>query len=288
MKRNEVRRYQEAQITILDYVVGICEKIGVTYYLGFGTLLGAVRHKGFIPWDPDIDIVMFRKDYDRFCAYCEEHNADGRVFIDDYRTEKNHISSHAIIRIPGTHVIHHDTVKRRHESKNNGIYIDVFPLDNVPDNTDDENKQIDDIKRIERLMTLKQAPKYKGKTQVIKRFIKNVISDALLIIPMRYLNSKRDAIMRRYEHDKTKRVAVFVDPAKYDHKTLQFPTEWFGNPVRLEFEGKKYNAPAEYDTFLKKRYGDYMKLPPENECWSYLDNALETVDYGTYTEDIHI
>ena len=285
---NQLRRIQLTELEILKFIDKTCEELGLKYSLGGGSMLGAIRHKGFIPWDPDIDIVMFREDYERFCSYCEEHNSDGSVFIDDYRTEKNHISSHAIIRIPGTHVIHHNTVKRRYVSKNDGIYIDVFPLDNVPDNTNAENKQINDIKRIERLMALKQAPKYKEKTHVIKSFVKNIVSDILLIVSMRFLNKMRDTIMRRYEYEKTKRVAVFVDPAKYNHKTLQFPVEWFGNPVRVDFEGKKYNAPAEYDNFLRKRYGDYMKLPPENECWSYLDNVLEKVDYGTYTENVHI
>lgn len=281
MNRENVKKFQNIQLEILNLVVDLCKKINVTYYLGFGTLLGAIRHKGFIPWDPDVDIMMYRTDYEIFCNYCES-NSISPLFIDTLNTDKNHLSPHAIVRLKGTHVFHKNHTIKRFKSEHDEIYIDVFPIDNVPDDAIHEKKQIKELNRIERVLTLKQAPIYIGKTGKLKKIAKLAASYLLEWKSINSLVRKRDDIMKRYDLIFTNKVTTFADPSKWDPQKLQFDREWIGCPVSVEFEGRKYNAPNDFDGFLKKRYGDYMNLPPEDQRWRYLDEAIDYVDYGDF------
>lgn len=280
MKREEIRKYQLAQLDILKFVDKLCRENSITYYMCFGTLIGAVRHNGFIPWDADIDIVMFRDDYEKFRKLMTSIK-NSCVFYDHYDTNRNHISVHSIIRIPETHVISNN-INLGVKNEINGIYIDVFPLDNIPNNKSEQEKMYKKIHFLNRLIILKQAPVYAGDTSTLKRYVKRLISALLTVVSFRSVQEKLDAVMSHYKNKNTDKVAVLLDPGVFKAYSLQFERSWFGEPIELMFENGSFLAPSKYVEILSNRYGDYMKLPPEKERWNYLDKEISSIEYGHY------
>ena len=139
MTLEELRQIGSVQLEIMDEVHRLCEKHGITYYMIAGTLLGAVRHKGFIPWDLDIDIGMPRQEYDRFRQVCAEELGANCVYL-DLDSHPNYIRPHALVMRKDTRLqIKYDDVNPK--TMELGIYLDVFPLDNAPDEESLREKQ---------------------------------------------------------------------------------------------------------------------------------------------------
>ena len=280
MDKLEIRKYQMAQLKLLDYFDNVCREMHLTYFLVFGTLLGAIRHKGFIPWDADIDVAMYRTDYEAFHSYFIKQ-PDPNLFYEHYENEKNHISPHAILRIKGTHVIFGNRSLRGIKGQNDGIYIDIFPIDNVEDPELTEVKQVKKITDLRRLVYLKTAIDYDHTNNHLKNIGKLSVSFALSPISYHFLNQKTDKIMNMYNNIPTDYVSMLTDPLVY-RKQL-YPRNVFGSGKEAEFEGHMYFVPNEPEQFLTIRYGDYMKLPPESERWKFIETVIESVDYGNTT-----
>lgn len=275
MNREDVRQYQLAQLELMDATDAICKELGITYYLIGGTLLGAIRHKGFIPWDPDIDIAMPRADYERFREYWSSTESD-RYFYQHRTTEKNHLSPHALLRIKGTHVVTNKQFTT-YAPQYDGIYLDIFPLDTPPADKKLQEKQMKKIKKIKRIIQLKAGYIYDPNTGLIKRMMKAFVKYMLLPFSFPFLNKKLDAAMTKYNGCES---GFLVSMAShYSYWKQLMPKEVYGEPVYVEYEGKQYAAPANTDDYLKRIYGDYMKLPPEDSRYSDLD-SISHIDYG--------
>lgn len=277
MDREDIRKYQLAQLALLKQVDSICNKLQLKYYLVYGTLIGAVRHNGFIPWDADVDVALFRDDYEKlkefFCKQPIEN-----LFYQHYETDANHILPHAVLRIEGTHVIYNYQRSSRYKSKHDGIYIDIFPIDNL---TNDEKLRKTQARKYilcRRIIELKAAPIYGDKTSIIKKVTKAFVSIILSPISFRYLNEKADNYMKMYNNEESEYVVIFTNPRNLER--YSFPKEYFGTPKEVLFEGELFPAPQDTNAFLSIHYGDYMKLPPETERWGYLDEAIDHVEYG--------
>lgn len=278
MNRSEIRKYQLAQLKILEYFDRKCSEFGLDYYLVFGTLLGAVRHNGFIPWDADIDVAMFRDQYERMISLFNEQ-LDKELFLETYKNEVKHISPHAVLKIKSTHVISENQSIRKYAPRYDGIYIDIFPIDNVQNPDITEQTRVSKIAKIRRLVSFKLALTYGNKTSIAKKTLKWLVSFALSPVSFSTLFRRADDIMKSDNDSETDFVAILTDPQVY-RKQL-FPRSVFGKPVRRAFEGYFFSTPQKSEDFLSIRYGDYMELPPENERWSYLENTIKEVDYGT-------
>lgn len=285
MRREEIRKYQLAQLELLKYTTSICERNNIKYYLVWGSLLGAIRENGFIPWDADIDIAMYRKDYDKFCSYLIE-NVDEYVFLSSYLTDKNHSSPHAVVKLKGTHIILPKGHNIMYKEKYDGIYIDIFPIDNVPEDINLQKKQNRKILRIQQIIKYKLAATYGGETGILKRCIKKVVSFVLKPISLSRLNNKMDSIYREYDQVETKYVAMLTDPMFYPKQT--FKREVFGEGKNVSFEGNYFMAPEHPEEFLSLAYGDYLVKPPEDKRFGYLDRMIDHIDYGKYGEDLKI
>ena len=277
MERTKVRKYQLAQLEILKYFDEKCAELNLDYYLVFGTLLGAIRHNGFIPWDADIDIAMFRRDYEALKDYFLSHS-EPYLFYQHYETESCQLSPHAVLKVKGTHVYFKNSSSLRYKPKYDGIYIDIFPIDNVLSDEAKQMEQVYKIARLRRTVTLKAAPIYGKQTGIAKRIGKYFVSFILSPFSFKYLYSKADRIMQQYDSLETEKVAILTDPQVF--KKQLFPREIFGKPRLVDFENCKFKIPQNAERFLEIRYGDFMRLPPEEERWKYLDNSIREIDYG--------
>lgn len=276
MKKEEIRKYQLAQLKLLEYFDAFCRANNLRYFLVFGTLLGAVRHNGFIPWDADIDVAMYRQDYNslRDMFICQP-NPD--LFYENYESESNHISPHAMLRIKGTHVIYKNKSLRNIKQKYDGIFIDIFPIDDILDPDVSEREQVKKLKNYRQLVYLKTAIDF-GHIGTIKKLGKYVISYALVPITFKYLNKKTDEVMQKNTDISSEYVAILTDPLIYRNQL--FERSVFGTGREMLFEGLSLLVPEDAERFLTIRYGEYMNLPPESKRWEYIDKMIDHVDYG--------
>ena len=259
MKEINVDELKKIQIDILDYFDLFCKKNNIKYWLDYGTLLGAVRHKGYIPWDDDIDIGMLREDYAKAEKLFNIQSDGFYVF----KTPNNDNS----FRYPFGKLIQTNTVLNEYGDQGikTGVYIDVFPYDNAPDDTKRAQKQFKKRELLGRIRRL-QLPMRDG-LSIKKKIAFQLMSCMLKIIPRNMINRAIDRNASKYMHVETKNVASFTDTYTdvYQTKQLLIPKQLFRDLAEAEFEHKTYPVPKDYDTWLTSLYGDYMTLPPEEK-----------------------
>ena len=240
-----VQKIQQIQLKMLEVFVWICEKEKLRYYVLGGTLLGAVRHHGFIPWDDDVDVGMPRADYEKFLS-CAARYLPDYYFLQTYRTEKEDPFPFAKIRDSRT------VYKEREINKlnlNHGVWIDIFPLDFC------SGKLFwFDIKQ--RILQVRINCRL-GLNLSVKHKIYQIIS--LLLCPSWYQAvKKRDDLMKGQSHD-TRLTANFG--GAWGRKEIM-PSEWYAEGTLLSFEHLQVRGPKEYKKWLTQIYGDYEQLPP--------------------------
>lgn len=246
----DLEELKKIQIEILDYVVSFCEKHSIKYWLDCGTLLGAIRHKGYIPWDDDIDIGMLREDYDKFIKTFNMNNSSNYVC---YSVENNNDFFFPFAKVM-------DKKTELFEPDENGfkynIFIDVFVYDNAPD---DEKKVKKMFKKRDFYTYLNGIRGFKNyySSKKIVSVAKRIMEIGLFLFPRNYFAKRIINNSKKYVAYSTKRVGDFTSVSKNCvEKSI------FSEMIDVEFEGKMYKAPNGYDVWLKSFYGDYMKLPP--------------------------
>ena len=275
MDRSKVKKIQASQLEILKYVDDVCQKIGINYYLAFGSLLGAIRHQGFIPWDPDIDIVLLRDDYETLRDYFFNHETDKFVYVDN-TIDPNHISPHALVINKETHILGYDNAKILFPRKYDGVYIDIFPLDKTSVDRSEQLKQSKRITNILSIITLKNPIIHYGKNWNIKQVIKIFIAYLLKPITFKFLGNLLIREMTRYRNCDSDCYVIPTLAVLFDRIV---PFSYYSVPRRVKFEDKEFLIPAKSEEILKINYGDYMKFPPEEERWKYLDTKISKVIY---------
>lgn len=272
MTQEELRNIGLLQLDIMDEVHRICEKHNITYYMIAGTLLGAVRHKGFIPWDLDIDIAMPREDYDRFKEVSQKEMAQQYTYI-DYQSYSTYIRPHALIYRNDTRIhFKYDSVNP--EMPEMGVYLDVFPLDNAPDDENLRKEQAETLQKIRKWKDCRIPYCYSFK--MWRRWVHRTVSLLLFWMPIQKLNRQQQDWMQKYRGKKTKCICSMA--SQYSYAKQCMPKEIYGTPVLLEFEGRQYYAPAQYEEYLTRLYGDYMQLPPEEKRQANLE-IFTSVEY---------
>ena len=252
------RTLQLAELTILDELDRICKKHGLKYFLTAGTLLGAVRHKGFIPWDDDIDVAMPRDDYERLSKICtDEEELSQGFFYQSEKTEKLHTFFFAKIRKDGTEVTEHllDGV-----DIHNGCYIDIFPLDKCPSTPIFAKLYFKTIKMLNCAIISKVSPDFKDGYKPLTKLVYKCIR----LLPFNTLRGLRRFVRWFYSaFTSGKKWCTVAGSHGYPRET--YLPEWFSDEVMLEFEGKEYPAPIGYKELLTNMYGDYMTPPAEDD-----------------------
>ncbi len=279
MRSEELRQLQLVQIEILDEAHRVCVENGIKYYLDGGTLLGAVRHGGFIPWDIDIDIAMPREDYERFSAIAPLKLKKGFSYR-DFKNTKNFYHPHALICKDNTYLAHKFS-KYNPKEENLGIYIDVFPLDRIPQDKKLYQKHKSRLARAIKLRERKAAYRYSADS--LKSLAKDLISAAVFWKSLYKANEDFDNICKMYQNTDSELWSSLSGTYGYDRQCM--PAENYGEPKPILFEGKEYFGPQHPDRFLAKIYGDYMTLPPENKRKANYE-VFETVIFDTKGEAV--
>ncbi len=272
-----IRAVQKAQLDILLETVRICSKYNIRYILVGGTLIGAIRHNGFIPWDDDIDICMLRSDYERFKLICtSELNEKFELF--DWRKDQNSPLPFSKIKIKGTH---YSESLASDSNVDDGIFIDIFPLDNMSDKCLERKLQIINIYMLKKILLLRCG----YKIDVTNNPLKKIIFFAAHIIArsktINYWKDKYESIAQRNNKEDTNYIINWG--GAYSARREMQPKSIMDNITLHEFEGYSMCVPEDYDGYLKRVYDDYMKLPPEEERIGR-HNVLN-IDFGQYKEE---
>lgn len=251
----ELKKLHEVEVEILDEVDSFCKKNNIKYCLCGGTLLGAIRHKGFIPWDDDIDIIMFREDYDKFIKEYSKIK-DGKYFVQSYETDNNFWQMFAKVRKKNTLF---NEKRFEHLDVNKEISIDIFPVDNAPDTGYDTIKY-----RANMIKVFNSAVMLKLKMKKLNECNFKVLTWCLSFFPIKFLNKKLYKWITKDKDLDSKYCVSYCSTysirREYVLKEQFFP---FGEAL---FEGKKYPIPNHYKEYLTSLYGDdYMKLPPKEK-----------------------
>ena len=261
MKLLTIRELQLLQLSVMKEIHEFCVKNDIKYYLIAGSMLGAIRHGGFIPWDDDIDIAMMRKDYDKFVSLFSKKLDSNKYFLQNYDTEENFQPALSRICIKGTHV---DIPMERHLKICKNTYIDVFPLDNVPDNEADRASQKSSLIKIDNKFELKLGRVYDRGFLCSKLIAKRLISALMFAIPYKKLQREREKVMRMYVDVDTRCVCSTVSKYGYDKQVID--RSLYGIPTLYAFEDTQFFGPEHCDAYLKHLYGkNYMQIPPEDK-----------------------
>ncbi len=258
----EAKKLWAVELDLLNELDKVCKAHNIKYYANAGTLLGAVRHKGFIPWDDDIDIMMPRKDYEKLCKHYNEF-ASPYFFQTEY-TDPGSLRGHAQLRNSKTTGILKSELNAGF-TFNQGIFIDIFPMDNMPGNNNVKRKFIKRILRMQKLTRLfRNVPAKKGYgNNRVKIAIKKAISPFLFITNKAFrvdhkLYKRYERLMQKYNGTRTKEIALMN--FLYVLGRNEWERSWFVNdPIIMDFEMLKIPVPSQYDKVLTKTYGEWHK-----------------------------
>ncbi len=259
---NQLKELQDVELNILKEFIRVCDKLNLNYYLVGGTLIGAIRHHGFIPWDDDIDVCMFRKDYEIFLKEGQNH-LDKKYFLQTYRTDKDYVQCFAKIRDNETTFLE-ESVKDY--DMNHGIFIDIFPLDNYYHYNKIKTKMI-------RYILFDKKPSD----------VKNILKKILILISRKVYGSKTkielceklEKIFTKSNNRTCKKVITYCG-FWGDKKESHFK-ENYSDFKLVDFEDIKAKVPVGYDQCLRDTYGDYMQLPPiEKRVSHHFSEIIDT------------
>ena len=260
----DIREIQQMELGIMEYIHEVCQKIGVKYFLAYGSLIGAVRHKGFIPWDDDMDICMLREDYEKLQDYLIA-NPDERYEVMSYKNNLNYVYPFMKVQDNQTYLLEEDV---RIDS-NMGIYVDIFPVDGYEDDSVFKDKMT-------RLIKKRQLSCYTFKGITNTKSLLNSLIRYISVIIFYFTNTNKyirgiDDLAQSRKVDDYELVDYLI------YKDMNKPVwkrEWLNQTITGVFEGKEFMIPKNYHEILTSDYGDYTQLPPVELRFSHHDFQL--------------
>ncbi len=252
-ERIPTEEVKEIELSILDYISRVCKENDIKFFLAYGTLLGAIRHRGFIPWDDDIDLYMLREDYMKFINLVSK-NQDERYRLFTIYNDDSFYYEFAKV-IDSKTVLYVENVK---DNPNEGVWVDIFPLDKISKWIKIQKSVINIVVACRILSVYKKFPSEK----------RNVVFYPLWLVskiigPRFFLKMTENLAVRGHNDE----MVGYMASMGVSH--FYFPKRWCERTCMVDFEGKKYPAFEQYDEYLKYQYGDYMQLPPEEKRVSH-------------------
>ncbi len=255
MRELSLAEVRSIQLSILKEVTDFCDEHAITYSLCGGTLLGAVRHQGYIPWDDDIDIMLPRPEYERLMtSFISESLTLYNISTEGYDKPYAKISDN-ITRKVGTNVNSYEI----------GINIDAFPIDGFPDSSILTFLHIKKITLWKQMYAIKRIRFDKSRSS-IRKFILIIIKSVLSFIPEKLILKVIIKMAKKYPFESSEHAGIAV----WGYKEREVcPKPLFHKQIEVLFEGNYFKAWGDYNTYLSNIYGEYMKLPPVEERKSH-------------------
>lgn len=261
LTREEFRKMQLLQLDMIAELDRVCRLHDIKYTIICGTLLGAVRHKGYIPWDDDADIGMLREDYEEFKRHIGDLNPE-ICFFQDADTDSEYLWEYGKLRRTGTEYVR---AGQEHIKCKTGVFIDIFPMDDIPKNVAGQIVQDIDCFFLRKILWSKVA-------KINSRGAQKAVYSMMSLIPTEYVRKRMRGYAKKSGNPKNDRARVLLfksfgklyvkNPLNERYGMLK---EWFRERAEYEFEGHKFYGPKDYNAFLKYMYNDYMTLPPEEK-----------------------
>lgn len=270
MERELLRKVQLAQLEIAKEIKRVCEENGIGYFLCCGTLLGAVRHRGFIPWDDDMDMGMLRADYEKFCRIAPE-KLDPRFCLQSWYTEPGYALPFGKVRMRSTLYLE----AKGADLEENGFFVDIFPFDNAPQGEREQaahGKKLGDLFRV-KLMKCGWKPWMENDRINWKKRM------GYLYYQLKALGASGEEIAKQYDA----LAASVPEGMQLCRQRGLFRLEcynhdWYSSFAELPFEGELFRVPQQFDSVLRAQFGDYMVLPPEDARENR--HQIVKVDFG--------
>ncbi len=249
----DMNKVKQVELEILCEFMKVCNQLGVRWYAGCGTVLGAIRHGGFIPWDDDIDVLMPRKDYEIFCEKAQGLVGE-QYFVQTLTTDAEYCQPFAKLRRSDTTFLEIESAK---DNINHGIYIDIFPLDGYP-----TNRVTEKVFMIKRIIynnfiyqngELNQLDGYRKLFAMVYRLFRGKLTRKEAAV-------KKEKMVKRIPFDEAVLVSCLIGDIP---KKQAISPSTYGNGREVPFENLTIKVPAKCEFYLEKLYGNYMQLPPE-------------------------
>lgn len=265
-KLESLKELQKLELDMLKYVDSFCNRYEVAYFLSGGTMLGAIRHNGFIPWDDDVDIMMLRGDYDRFIYLIK----NGAFTSERYKVllpgDKNYM--YPFIKVIDKRTcLYEQGFKKKYRL---GVYIDIFPLDFMKENYEERLKEHNECFKLRGKYYMAantwSQMKLDHPNRKVLQFIRWILYS--LVGAERFSMQLVRSVTHR---DETSYVGDLIHSAGVDKDC--FHAESFRGSILHEFEGERFPIPVGWEEYLINMYGDYMQLPPEEERSGHLITA---------------
>jgi len=247
-KISEVCEMREIQLKMMDCIHHFCLENDIKYSLAFGSMLGAIRHGGFIPWDDDIDIMMLREDYDRFINSFNGYKSNYKVY--DYRKDKEYDYAFAKVCDERTLRLEHSKVQGL------GIFIDIFPIDYYAESYDEASKKIRKAFFLKKILIAKNF-EYTQTLSLLKNLSIKFLQFICFFVPVKTVLKQFEKLNNSQVVKRTAFCGYLVDA----NSTSILKSEIFDSYYEYNFENRKYYGIKDYDYYLKVQYGDYMTPP---------------------------
>lgn len=264
---------QNCEFRILQYIKDVCDRNGLRYYLCYGTLIGAVRHQGFIPWDDDMDIHMPRRDYLRFVEIVQDNpHPYYRLVSGETSPQFTQILAKVIdARTKLTQIA------KWRDGIQLGVYVDIFVLDGAGNTVEEAESTYNKAYSLySQWKKSVQTMFYPGenKASTFMKWIRNTPERAK---GFRYWRAQHNMFCSQKSYDSCDYVSALAAGTPQASRNV-WKREWFGDGTDVLFNGVTFRAPANWDAVLRPEYGGYMELPPPYKCVSYHSYSLEIPD----------